>query len=48
MPTTQLRIDRCGVLLAAGLTRDALAEADDSVRQIEQIRGWSTKKPTCC
>jgi tetratricopeptide (TPR) repeat protein len=44
VPTTQLRIDRCAVLLAAGLTRDALAEADASVAEIEQIRGWSTKK----
>ena len=44
VPTTQLRSDRCAVLLAAGLVGDALAEADASVREIEQIRGWSTKK----
>jgi tetratricopeptide (TPR) repeat protein len=44
VPTTQLRIDRCAVLLAAGLAADALAEADASVREIAQIRGWSTKK----
>ncbi len=44
VPTTQLRIDRCSVLLAAGLAADALAEADASVREIGQIRGWSTKK----
>jgi tetratricopeptide (TPR) repeat protein len=43
-PTTQLRIDRCAVLLAAGLVSDALAEADASVREIGQIRGWSTMK----
>ena len=44
VPTTALRIDRCAVLLAAGLAADALAEADASVREMEQIRGWSTKK----
>jgi tetratricopeptide (TPR) repeat protein len=44
MPTTQLRIDRCAVLLAAGLVRDALTEAEDSVNQTEQIRGWSTQR----
>jgi tetratricopeptide (TPR) repeat protein len=44
VPTTSLRIDRCTVLLAAGLTADALAEADASVRDVEQLRGWSTKK----
>ena len=44
VPTIELRIDRCSVLLAAGLAVDALAEADASVREIEQIRGWSTKK----
>ncbi len=44
VPTTQLHIDRCSVLLAAGLADDALAEADASVREIAQIRGWSTRK----
>ena len=44
VPTTPLRIDRCAVLLAAGLAADAVAEADDSVRDLEQIRGGSTKK----
>jgi tetratricopeptide (TPR) repeat protein len=44
MPTTELRIERCSVLLAAGLAADALAEADASVGEIGQIRGWSTKK----
>jgi tetratricopeptide (TPR) repeat protein len=44
VPTTALQIDRLAVLLAAGLADDALAEADASVREIEQIRGWSTKK----
>ena len=44
VPNIALRIDRCTVLLAAGMTVDALAEAGDSVREIEQIRGWATKK----
>jgi tetratricopeptide (TPR) repeat protein len=44
VPTTPLRVDRCAVLLAAGLTADAFAEADASLRDLEQIRGWSTKK----
>ena len=44
VPTTPLRINRCAVLLAAGLAADALAEADASVREIDQIRDWSTKK----
>jgi tetratricopeptide (TPR) repeat protein len=44
VPTTQLRIDRCAVLLAAGLAGDALTEADASVGEIERIRGWSTKR----
>ena len=44
VPTTSLRIQRCAVLLAAGLAVDALAEADAAVREMEQIRGRSTKK----
>ena len=44
VPTTPVRIERLAVLLAAGLVGDALAEADASVRDMEQIRGWSTKK----
>jgi tetratricopeptide (TPR) repeat protein len=43
-PITDLRLNRCAVLLAAGLAGDALAEADDAVREMEQIRGRSTKK----
>jgi tetratricopeptide (TPR) repeat protein len=39
-----LTIDRCVVLLAAGLARDALAEADGTVREIERFHGQSTKK----
>ncbi|MGP8001935.1 MAG: CHAT domain-containing protein [Streptosporangiaceae bacterium] len=44
VPTTSLRIDRCAVLLAAGLAEDALAEAEAAVTEMEQIRGRSTKK----
>jgi tetratricopeptide (TPR) repeat protein len=44
VPTTGLSLDRCDVLLAAGLARDALAEADAAIRQIEQARGSSIKR----
>jgi tetratricopeptide (TPR) repeat protein len=44
VPTAQLRIDRCAVLLAAGLANDALAEAEAAIREVEQIRGQSTAK----
>ncbi|MGH3293040.1 MAG: CHAT domain-containing protein [Trebonia sp.] len=44
VPTPELRLDRCDALLAAGLVGDALAEADDAVRDIELARGRSTKK----
>jgi tetratricopeptide (TPR) repeat protein len=36
--------DRCDVLLAAGLTNEALAEADAAIRDIEQAHRWSTRK----
>ncbi|HET7246280.1 MAG TPA: CHAT domain-containing protein [Streptosporangiaceae bacterium] len=39
-----LTVDRCLVLLAAGLARDALAEADGTVDEIERVHGQSTKK----
>src|SRR6202453_1873434 len=42
--TTELHIDRCAVLLAAGLAEDALTEAEAAVSEMDQIRGWSTKK----
>ena len=42
--TPSVSIDRCAVLLAAGLARDAMAEADTAVRAMEQTRGRSTKK----
>ena len=44
VPTPALSIDRCAVLLAAGLVSDALAEADAAVADIEQAHGRSTKK----
>jgi tetratricopeptide (TPR) repeat protein len=44
VPNMPARVDRCAVLLAAGLITDALAEAESSLRDFEQIRGWSTKK----
>ncbi|HEV8653041.1 MAG TPA: CHAT domain-containing tetratricopeptide repeat protein [Actinomycetes bacterium] len=39
-----LSIDRCAVLLAAGLPREALQEADAAIRGLEQIRGQATKR----
>ena len=44
VPTPSLSIDRCAVLLAAGLAGDALAEAEAALRDIEHVRGRSTKK----
>jgi tetratricopeptide (TPR) repeat protein len=44
VPTPGLSCDRCGVLLTAGLARDALAEADAAVHDIERSRGRSTKR----
>jgi tetratricopeptide (TPR) repeat protein len=44
VPTSGLTLDRCDALLAAGLTTEALAEADEAIRDIEQAHGRSTKK----
>ena len=44
VPTPDLSHDRCGVLLAAGLARDALAEADAAGRDLERSRGRSTMR----
>ena len=44
VPPPDLSIDRCAVLLAAGLSRDALAQADLALGEFDQIRGQSTKK----
>ena len=40
----EFAVDRCITLLAAGLARDALAEADAAVAEIDQKHGQSTKK----
>ena len=39
VPAMPLRVDRCAVLLAAGLAGDALAEAEAALREIEEIHG---------
>jgi tetratricopeptide (TPR) repeat protein len=44
VPTPDISLDRCAVLLAAGLARDALAEANAAVSDIEKSRGRSTKR----
>ena len=44
VPTPDLSVDRCAVLLAAGLAVDALAEADAAVTDLERVRGRATKK----
>src|SRR6266536_3018343 len=43
-PMPDLSIDRCAVLLAAGLPYDAHMEADAAVRRFEKLRGQATKK----
>jgi tetratricopeptide (TPR) repeat protein len=42
VPTPSLSLDRCYVLLAAGLVSEALTEADSAVRDIEIAHGRST------
>jgi tetratricopeptide (TPR) repeat protein len=44
VPIPFLSLDRCAVLLAAGLASEALAEADAAIGVIEQVHGQSTKK----
>jgi tetratricopeptide (TPR) repeat protein len=44
VPAMPLRVDRCAVLLAAGLVGDALAEAEAALREIEEIHGRLTNK----
>jgi tetratricopeptide (TPR) repeat protein len=44
VPPPDLSIDRCSVLLAAGLPREALAEADTAINDFERIHGQPTKK----
>jgi tetratricopeptide (TPR) repeat protein len=45
VPAMPLRVDRCAVLLAAGLVGDALAEAEAALREIEEIHGRLAYKP---
>ena len=44
VPTPSLSQSRCIALRAAGLTHDALMEADAAVREIERANGRSTKR----
>jgi tetratricopeptide (TPR) repeat protein len=44
VPMPDLNIDRCVVLLAAGLPRDALIEVDVAIRDLDQIHGPAMKK----
>ncbi len=44
VPTPDLSVDRCAVLLAAGLVVDALAEADAAVADLERVRGRATER----
>ncbi len=44
VPTPFLSLDRCNVLLAAGLASEALAEADTALGDIEHIHGRSNTK----
>ena len=44
VPTPSLKLDRCEVLLAAGLASEALDEADAAICEIEQAHGRSTKR----
>ena len=39
-----LAIDRCAVLMAAGLPREALQEADNAIHALEAIRGQPARK----
>ena len=44
VPTPFLSIDRCHVLLAAGLVSDALGEADAAIGDLERAHGRATRK----
>lgn len=43
-PAPDLSIDRCAVLLTAGLPREALDVADAGVRELEALRGQATRR----
>jgi tetratricopeptide (TPR) repeat protein len=40
----ELSVHRCGVLLAAGLSLEALGEADTAIARLEELRGQATRK----
>jgi tetratricopeptide (TPR) repeat protein len=40
----ELHVNKCAALLAAGLPREALAEADGAVTRIEQLHGSATRR----
>jgi tetratricopeptide (TPR) repeat protein len=44
IPSPVLSLDRCDVLLAAGLSAEALTEADAAVAELEQTRGLASIK----
>ncbi|MEU0572746.1 hypothetical protein ABZ297_46085, partial [Nonomuraea sp. NPDC005983] len=44
IPMFDLVADRCAVLLAAGLARDALEQADTGLRQLARLRGQATMR----
>jgi tetratricopeptide (TPR) repeat protein len=44
VPNPFLSLDRCDAFVAAGLTTEALTEADAAISNIEQAHGWSTMK----
>ena len=43
-----LSIDRCAVLLSAGLAADALAEADAAIQTIERSAAGPPRRRSCC
>ena len=44
----ELFVDKCTVLLAAGLARDALREVDAAVSTIEETAARRRSAPSCC
>ena len=44
VPMPELSIDRCGVLLTAGLPGEALAEAETAIAELERFGGQATQR----
>jgi tetratricopeptide (TPR) repeat protein len=44
IPVPDLSIDRCAVLITAGLPHDALLETDHAIRQLDAVRGQPAKR----